>query len=68
MLPVLLRAQGEDVALPSSLDGKLLKLMEGLRQKRCLLILDNAETSLSARQTGQYRPGCEGYGQLFRDN
>jgi WD40 repeat protein/transcriptional regulator with XRE-family HTH domain len=67
VLPVLLRAQGEDIAVPSSLSGKVLKLMEGLRQKRCLLILDNAETILSAGQTGQYRAGYEGYGQLFRD-
>ena len=67
VLPVLLRAQGEDIAVPSSLSGKLLKLMEGLRQKRCLLILDNAETILSAGQTGQYRAGYEGYGQLFKD-
>jgi len=52
--------------VPSSLDGKLLKLMQGLRQKRCL-VLDNAETILSAGQTGQYRAGYEGYGQLFKE-
>ncbi|HEY9641405.1 MAG TPA: NB-ARC domain-containing protein, partial [Coleofasciculaceae cyanobacterium] len=28
VLPMLLRAQGEDIAVPSNLDGKLLKLME----------------------------------------
>ncbi|KGF71493.1 hypothetical protein DO97_19265 [Neosynechococcus sphagnicola sy1] len=67
VLPVILRARGEDVALPISLDGKLLKLIEGVRSCRCLLILDNAETILSARQTGQYRVGYEGYGQLFKD-
>ena len=67
VLPVLLQAQGEDIALPSSLDGKLLKLMEGLRACRCLLILDNAEAILSTNwQTGQYRSGYEGYGQLFK--
>jgi WD40 repeat protein len=67
VLPMLLRAQGEDIAVPSSLDGKLLKLIEGLRQKRCLLILDNVETILSAGQTAQYRAGYEGYGQLFKE-
>lgn len=41
--------------------------MEGLRSCRCLLILDNAETILSARQTGQYRADYEGYGQLFKE-
>lgn len=35
----LLRAQGKDIALPSRLDGKLQKLIESLRQKRCLLIV-----------------------------
>jgi WD40 repeat protein/transcriptional regulator with XRE-family HTH domain len=66
VLPVLLQAQGEDIALPSSLDGKLLKLMEGLRTCRCLLILDNAEAILSPWQTGQSQSGYEGYGQLFK--
>jgi WD40 repeat protein/transcriptional regulator with XRE-family HTH domain len=65
VLPMLLRAQGEDIAVPSSLDGKLLKLMEGLRQKRCLLILDNIETILSAG--AQDRAGYEGYGQLLKE-
>ncbi|MBD3884902.1 hypothetical protein IFO70_24510 [Phormidium tenue FACHB-886] len=68
VLPVLLQVQGEDIAVPSSLDGKLLKLMEGLRSRRCLLILDNAEAVLSTTwQVGQYRAGCEEYGQLFRE-
>src|SRR5919202_1538872 len=67
VLPVLLRARGEDVAVPSSLDGKLLKLMQGLHSCRCLLILDNAETILSAGQTGPYRAGYEEYGQLFKN-
>ncbi|WZF20352.1 NB-ARC domain-containing protein [Nostoc sp. UHCC 0302] len=67
VLPVLLRERGEDVALPNSLDGKLLKLMESLRACRCLLILDNAETILNAGQPGQYRAGYEGYGQLFKE-
>jgi len=67
VLPILLRAQGEDIALASTLDGKLLKLIEGLRQKRCLLILDNVETILSAGQPARYRAGYEGYGQLFKE-
>ncbi|PSB27629.1 NB-ARC domain-containing protein [Stenomitos frigidus] len=67
VLPVLLRAQGKDIALPISLDGKRLKLMEGLCSRRCLLILDNAETILSAGQRGQYRSGYEDYGQLLKE-
>ncbi|HEY9638873.1 MAG TPA: NB-ARC domain-containing protein, partial [Coleofasciculaceae cyanobacterium] len=67
VLPVVLRTQGEDIALPTSLDGKLLKLRSGIRTCRCLLVLDNVETILSPGQTGQYRSGYEGYGQLFKD-
>jgi WD40 repeat protein/transcriptional regulator with XRE-family HTH domain len=67
VLPLLLRAQGKDVSLPASLDGKLLTLMEGLRCCRCLLILDNAETILNTGQFGgRYRMGYEDYGQLFK--
>ncbi|HEY9601902.1 MAG TPA: NB-ARC domain-containing protein [Allocoleopsis sp.] len=67
ILPLLLRAQGKDVALPASLDGKLRTLMDGLRGCRCLLILDNAETILNSGQFGgRYRTGYEDYGQLFR--
>jgi WD40 repeat protein/transcriptional regulator with XRE-family HTH domain len=67
VLSSLLRVLGEDITLPNSLDAKLLKLMESLRSFRCLLILDNTETILSAGQTGQYRSGYEGYGQLFKE-
>ncbi|HEY9625653.1 MAG TPA: NB-ARC domain-containing protein, partial [Crinalium sp.] len=67
VLPVLLRERGEDIALPNSLNGKLLKLMESLRTCRCLLILDNVETILSAGQPGQYRGGYEDYGRLFKE-
>ncbi|WP_026732143.1 eIF2A-related protein [Fischerella sp. PCC 9605] len=56
----------EDPIVPTSLDGKLSKLMEYLQQKRCLLILDNAETILSAGRAGHCRGGYEGYGQLFQ--
>ncbi|MDF5717994.1 MAG: NB-ARC domain-containing protein [Rhizonema sp. NSF051] len=67
VLTVLLGAQGEDIAVPNSLDEKLRKLIEGLCQKRCLLILDNTETILSAGQAGQCRSGYEGYSQLFKE-
>ncbi len=41
-------------------------LMEQLRQKRCLLILDNLESILQAgNRSGQYQQGYEDYRQLF---
>ncbi|MGL5062627.1 MAG: NB-ARC domain-containing protein, partial [Microcoleus sp.] len=42
-------------------------LLQCLRDRRCLIVLDNAETLLQASvQTGQYRPGYETYGELLR--
>jgi len=41
-------------------------LMEQLRQKRCLIILDDLETVLQDGElVGSYRPGCDGYGELL---
>ncbi|MEG4368816.1 NB-ARC domain-containing protein [Microcoleus sp. B4-C5] len=41
-------------------------LMEQLRQKRCLLILDNQESILQGgNRSGQYQQGYEEYRQLF---
>jgi len=56
---------GEDPLVPTGLDQRLSKLMECLQQKRCLLILDNAETILSSGEQAGYRAGYEGYGNCF---
>jgi WD40 repeat protein/transcriptional regulator with XRE-family HTH domain len=55
-------------ALPQALDGKISWLIENLRKKRCLLVLDNAESILqngAQSRVGHYRPGYEGYGELI---
>ncbi|MGK7895952.1 MAG: NB-ARC domain-containing protein, partial [Xenococcus sp. (in: cyanobacteria)] len=47
--------------------GELQRLLYWLRAKRCLLILDNTETILQFQDyAGQYLPGYENYGDLFR--
>ena len=47
--------------------AELRRLLYWLRASRCLLILDNVETILQSRDyAGQYRPGYENYGELFR--
>ncbi len=57
----------QPTALPETLDGRILRLMECLRSSRCLLVLDNAESILRAGDhIGCYRQGYEGYGQLLR--
>jgi WD40 repeat protein len=53
--------------LPDTEDARIALLLSYLRDQRCLLILDNAESILQAgEQSGRYREGCEGYGSLLR--
>src|SRR5581483_583003 len=53
--------------LPSALPARLALLLEVLRERRCLLVLDNLETVLeSGATTARYRAGCEGYGEVLR--
>ncbi len=47
-------------------DNLISALMEQLRQKRCLLVLDNIESVLQGgNRSGQYQSGYEAYRQLF---
>lgn len=60
-------SNGQAIALPESVEGKISLLISYLRASRCLVILDNAETILrSGDRAGNYCPGYECYGQLFR--
>ncbi|MDX2098977.1 MAG: NB-ARC domain-containing protein [Leptolyngbyaceae cyanobacterium bins.59] len=53
--------------LPTSLDGKVTRLLDYLRASRCLLVLDNGEAILGRdERAGGYREGYEGYGHLLR--
>ncbi|MGE5660494.1 MAG: NB-ARC domain-containing protein [Actinomycetota bacterium] len=53
--------------LPKTPRERLSRLIEDLRQKRCLLVLDNLETLLrGGSPAGRYREGYEDYGELFR--
>ncbi len=57
----------QEIDLPNSIDGCILRLIHYLRTRRALLILDNAESVLQAgERSGQYQPGYEGYGQILR--
>ncbi|MEW6497474.1 MAG: NB-ARC domain-containing protein [Cyanobacteriota bacterium] len=59
ILPVL---AGSEVTTGNSISA----LMQQLRQKRCLLVLDNIESVLQGgNRSGQYLPGYEAYRQLF---
>jgi WD40 repeat protein len=50
----------------ASLDQQLTLLLQLLRQRRILLVLDNLESILHpGERSGYYRPGYESYGQLL---
>ncbi|GAC1502875.1 MAG: NB-ARC domain-containing protein [Ktedonobacteraceae bacterium] len=52
--------------LPAHLDARIVVLIEYLRGRRCLLVLDNFEFVLqSGDRVGVYRAGYEGYGRLL---
>jgi WD40 repeat protein len=57
----------QEINLPEDIGARVSLLIDYLRSSRCLLILDNAESILQGdNHAGQYREGCEDYGQLIR--
>ena len=53
--------------LPETTAGKLSKLIECLRQHRCLIVLDNLETLMQGETyTGQFQTAYKDYGDLLR--
>jgi WD40 repeat protein len=53
--------------LPNSADGRISQLIDYLRQHRCLIILDNADTIVqSGAIAGSYREEYSDYGQLIK--
>ena len=63
---LILSLSNQTATLPDRLEAKLSQLMELLRQRRCLLVLDNVESILqSGARVGQYRAGYEAYDELF---
>ncbi|MUG98942.1 hypothetical protein F7734_44270 [Scytonema sp. UIC 10036] len=69
------QSQETEATLAKDINGRILRLLEYLRSSRCLLVLDNVETILqggdSLEETdtirvGNYLPGYEGYGELFK--
>lgn len=66
LLKFLMPLYGEDPVIPATLDEKFSKLMEYLRSRRCLLMLDNVEVILDRQRVGQWSAGYEAYGQLLK--
>ncbi|MEG4169056.1 MULTISPECIES: NB-ARC domain-containing protein [unclassified Microcoleus] len=58
---------GEGRVFPANTDDQLSILIEYLRDNRCLIILDDVQQILSSGQlAGNYKPGYENYGTLFK--
>lgn len=54
-------------SLSVSLEGRISDLMDCLRSRRCLLLLDDVEAVLRGGElVGRYRDGYKGYGKLIR--
>lgn len=51
--------------LPDTVEGRIDKLVEQLSARRCLIVLDNAETIMRSDQLDQFRDGYQGYGRLI---
>jgi WD40 repeat protein len=67
LIQFLSNQQATEANLPKDIPGRISKLLEYLRSARCLLILDNSETIFHIGDSaGNYRPGYEGYGELFK--
>lgn len=52
-----------EIDFPEAIAKQITILIKYLKDRRCLLILDNAESVLTP--SGHYQQGCEGYGQMF---
>ncbi len=60
-------SDGRETDLPETVDGRVTLLIHYLREHRCLLVLDNAETILqSGDRAGEYKEKYQDCGQLFR--
>jgi hypothetical protein len=56
-----------DINFSTHIDALLSILIETLRDNRCLIILDDVQQILSSGQlAGNYKPGYENYGTLFK--
>lgn len=69
LLDEIIRFLGDphEIELPETVEGKIARTIDYLRNSRCLLILDNVETILrSGDRAGYYREGYEEYGELFQ--
>lgn len=63
---ILFVSDQQDIDLPEDTEKAITRLIDYLAKKRCLFILDNAESILQEDQAGHYRDGYEAYGRLLQ--
>ena len=57
----------QETDFPETVGGRISRSLDYLRSKRCLIVLDNAESILQGGDhAGEYREGYEDYGELIR--
>ncbi|MFM2310967.1 MAG: hypothetical protein RLZZ04_243 [Cyanobacteriota bacterium] len=59
-------SDGRETQLATTTDSLITQLLHHLKQRRCLLILDNVESILQSERTENYRLGYEEYGNFFQ--
>ena len=59
--------QEAEAELPESVSGRISRLIDCLKELRCLVVLDNTDAVLrGGSRAGQYRTGYEEYGELLK--
>jgi len=67
LIQFLSNEQETEADLPERSKDRISRLMGYIHKHRCLVVLDNAESLLcSGSRAGQYREGCEEYGELLK--
>jgi transcriptional regulator with XRE-family HTH domain len=66
LLKFLMPVNEEDSVIPRTLTEQFSALIDCLRSRRCLLILDNTEIILHREQVGKWRSGYEAYGEVLK--
>ena len=56
----------QEIELPENTDKRIARLLDYLRTRRCLIVLDNFDTVFCKGQYGQYLSECEAYGHLIQ--
>jgi transcriptional regulator with XRE-family HTH domain len=67
VLQYLSNQQKVELDIPQDMSEGIARLINYFKERRCLVVLDNAEALLrSGDKAGNYREGYEEYGELFR--